>query len=307
MGGTKITRKTLRLPSPVDGLSLAVEKMEPAGGIRGIVQISHGMAEHKERYEDFMTFLAENGYLCVIHDHRGHGGSVRRPEDLGYFYTEDPAALAEDLYAVTAMIRAEHPQVPLYLFSHSMGTLVARSYLKRHDRALSGLVLCGPPTRNPLVGLALALAGLTRGKALAARRGRLLNRLTFGGAYRRFGGENQWLSSDPEQVARYQRDPLCGFIFTNNGMLNLYRLQQAAFDPADWQVANPGLPVLLMAGSDDPVIGSEARFFELKDFLNRLGYRQVDAKLYPGLRHELLNERDRSAVYRDVLQFLQGC
>ena len=145
MGGAKITRKTLRLPSPVDGLSLAVEKMEPAGGIRGIVQISHGMAEHKERYEDFMTFLAENGYLCVIHDHRGHGGSVRRPEDLGYFYTEDPAALAEDLYAVTAMIRAKHPQVPLYLFSHSMGTLVARSYLKRHDRALSGLVLCGKP------------------------------------------------------------------------------------------------------------------------------------------------------------------
>ena len=168
-------------------------------------------------------------------------------------------------------------------------------------------MLCGPPTRNPLVGLALGLAGLTRGKALEARRGRLLNRLTFGGAYRRFGGENQWLSSDPEQVARYQRDPLCGFIFTNNGMLNLYRLQQAAFDPAGWQVANPELPVLLMAGSDDPVIGSETRFFELKDFLNRLGYRQVDTKLYPGLRHELLNERDRSAVYRDVLQFLQGC
>ena len=90
MGGAKITRKTLRLPSPVDGLSLAVEKMEPAGGIRGIVQISHGMAEHKERYEDFMTFLAENGYLCVIHDHRGHGGSVRRPEDLAIFIPRTP-------------------------------------------------------------------------------------------------------------------------------------------------------------------------------------------------------------------------
>ena len=118
--------KKQTLFSPFDGLSLSVAISEPQGAPIGIIQFSHGMAEHKERYFPFMEYLSENGYICVIHDHRGHGGSVKSDKDYGYFYTEDIWAIVEDLHEVSVVIKEQYPYLPLYLFSHSMSTLVAR-------------------------------------------------------------------------------------------------------------------------------------------------------------------------------------
>lgn len=117
-----MNREKRRILSEFDQLSLEMEVIEPEK-IKGIVQISHGMAEHKERYEPFMEYLAGHGYLSVIHDHRGHGGSVNNRQELGYFYTEDSQAMVEDLYQITKWIKKEYPDKPIYLFSHSMGTL----------------------------------------------------------------------------------------------------------------------------------------------------------------------------------------
>ena len=113
---------------------------------RAIVQVSHGMCEHKERYLPFLQFLAEHGFVCVIHDHRGHGGSVRQPEDLGYFYPDGGVALVSDLYQVSRWVRRKYPELPLFLFGHSMGSLAVRCYLKRYPDQLSGLFVCGSPS-----------------------------------------------------------------------------------------------------------------------------------------------------------------
>ena len=133
--------------SRADGLKLEVLVTEPpeGRGLRGILQISHGMCEHKERYLDFMEYISSLGFACLIHDHRGHGASVRAEGDLGYMYGGGASALLADLHQLTGTARERWPGLPVVLFGHSMGSLAARCYAKRWDNELHELILCGPP------------------------------------------------------------------------------------------------------------------------------------------------------------------
>ena len=149
--------KTVQIISSFDGLSLEILCVESENP-KGIVQISHGMAENKERYLPFMEFLSEHGYIAVIHDHRGHGKSIRKKEDLGYFYNGKEKAIVEDLHQITLWTKEQYPNLPVYLLGHSMGTLVARNYIKSYDDEIKKLVLTGPPCKNPGVHAGLALA-----------------------------------------------------------------------------------------------------------------------------------------------------
>ena len=127
-------KKTVYLTSKQDGLKLHVLLMEPEQSPKGIVQICHGMAEHKERYEPFMQMLCSNGYISVIHDHRGHGKSVKDVVDLGYFYDDSGKAIIEDAHQVTTWMKERYgEELPYHLFGHSMGSLVVRCYLKKYD------------------------------------------------------------------------------------------------------------------------------------------------------------------------------
>ena len=126
----------------LQGLLVLPEQKPP----RAVFQVAHGMCEHKERYLPFLQEMADHGYACVIHDHRGHGGSVRQTEDLGYFYPDGGPALVSDLYQVTRWIREQYPELPLYLFGHSMGSLAVRCYLKRYPDVPDGVFVCGSPS-----------------------------------------------------------------------------------------------------------------------------------------------------------------
>ena len=120
--------KTAQIISSYDGLSLEILCVESENP-KGIVQISHGMAENKERYLPFMEFLSEHGYTAVMHDHRGHGKSVRKQEDLGYFYNGKEKAIVEDLHQITLWIKEEYPNLPVYLLGHSMN-FSCQNYIK---------------------------------------------------------------------------------------------------------------------------------------------------------------------------------
>lgn len=297
-----------QVTSPADGLQLAGLLVGPDHEARGIVQFSHGMEEHKERYLEFMTYLATHGYVCAIHDHRGHGQSVRDVSDLGYFYENGAEAIVEDVAAVQAELRRRFPGLPLVLFGHSMGSLVVRRFIQQRDGDIQGLVVCGAPGANPATGTALFLIN-----ALSAVRGdhaksRLLQQLVFGGYTKGLPGSHplRWLSANEENVAAYDDDELCGFAFTLNGYANLMHLVQDAFALDGWAMDAPDLPILFVAGADDPVIGGEKGWLASQQFLRDRGYTQVRGTLYPGLRHEILNEREREKVYADVLGFIDG-
>lgn len=301
--------KTGTIQSADGKLTLHLLVVLPEGTPKGIVQMSHGMSEHKERYLPFLEYLAENGYVAVIHDHRGHGDSVLTEEDYGYFYDDTGKEIVNDLLAVTHYVKAAFPRLPVYLFGHSMGTLVARNYIKEHDGEIEKLILCGPPSQND--------GGVKAGMLLVHRlekrfgdryRAEGVDKLVFGGYNRKFHEsqvQNRWVCSVPEEVERYNSDPKCGFTFTLNGFKNLFQLLKGCYEKSGWGMENPRLPILFLGGSDDPVIGGGHGFHKQITFLKGRGYENITGKLYSGKRHELLNEDNRTDVYRDILTFLQ--
>ncbi len=293
-----------KIQSSKDNLILEMAISGPQITPIGIVQLVHGMSEHKERYFKFMDYLSARGYVCVIHDHRGHGASVKDSSHLGYFYTEDISFIVDDAFQVTEYIKAKYTKLGISIFSHSMGTLVARNYLKKYDDQIDKIILCGPPTKNGLVNIALTLATITKTLYGKYDPNKFLDKLSLRAYNKGCDVKNGWISSDVETVDEYNRDGLCGFTFTTNGFINLYKLLKEAFIKQDWDVKNPSLPIFLIAGADDPVIQSEKKFYELKDFLNGLGYKNILSKLYKHKRHELLNEIGLKDIYKDILDFL---
>lgn len=293
--------------SPIDRLRLSGLCALPQGQPVGIVQLVHGMSEHKERYLPLMRFLTSLGYCCYIHDHRGHGASVRAPEDLGYFYRGGAHALVEDTFEVTQLAKRQHPALPYFLLGHSMGSLVVRAYLKRHDGQLDGLIVCGCPSNNPAAGLgkvlARTLALLWGGRHIS----HLLQAMAFGSFNRRFEpacSPNAWVCSDEAVVQAYDQDPLCGFPFTLDGFTALFELVQAVYDPSGWQLARRSLPIHFISGAEDPCLIGRKQFVAALGTLQLAGYERVSYRLYPEMRHEILNERHREQVFEDLARTL---
>ena len=251
------------IKSSSDGLKIELAYTIPQNEIKGIVQISHGMAEHKERYFKFMEYLSNNGYVCVINDHRGHGNSVKDKKDLGYFYTEDTNFIIDDLHDITKYIKKKFPNSKLYLFSHSMGTLVARGYMQKYDDEIEKIILCGTPTKNPFTPFAIFMAYVFKVIGMGKKTNKILNHLTFASYNKGYNSENEWLSKNPENISIYNDDELCGFIFTTNGFINLYKLLKRAFEPQKYEVKNKDLDIFFIAGENDPVIQSNQKFKNL--------------------------------------------
>lgn len=294
------------IESSSDGLKIELAYSIPEKDVKGIVQFSHGMAEHKERYFNLMEYFSNNGYVCVINDHRGHGKSVKDKKDLGYFYTEDTNFIINDLHDVTLYIKEKFPTPKLYLFSHSMGTLVARGYMQKYDNEIEKIILCGTPTKNPFTSFAIIMAYFFKSIGMGKKPNKILNYLTFNSYNKGYQSENEWLSKNPTNISIYNDDELCGFTFTTNGFINLYKLLKRAFDAKLYKVQNKNLEIFLMAGDNDPVIQSVKKFKQLEKFLNKLGYKNIKSKLYPDLRHEILNEEEYEQIYSDILDFIKG-
>ncbi len=300
--------KKFTLYSKFDKLAIAGLVIEPQNSPKGIVQLVHGMAERKERYLPFMQFLAENGYVCVCHDHRGHGESVLENQPLGFFGDYDGEAVVEDTFLVTEYIKKEYPRLPLALFGHSMGSMIVRCYLQTHDREIQKLIVCGSPSANPLAGTAVLVEKCIRLFRGATYKSKTLKHLSTGAASKKFHAEGSgaWLSRDREHVEKYVADPKCGFIFTCNGYENLFKLLKRTYQKKKYRVQNPDLPIHFVAGGEDPIIVSEKKWRASIAFLQKAGYTQVTGKLYEGMRHEILGELGREEVFADLLAFIEG-
>lgn len=277
--------------------SIFLPKRKPIG----IVQIIHGMCEHKERYYDFMKFLSNNGYIAVIHDQKGHGLSCK---ELGYFGS-DFNVLEKDAYEVTKYLKKEYKGLKITLLGHSMGSLVARKYIQKHDNDIEKLILSGAPTYNPLSNVGLLMAGIIGIIKTDKYRSSFLNNITFMNYNKGYDLKNSWLSSNKKVVEEYNNDEYCGYIFTINGFKLLYNLMKDCFKKSKYELKNKNLNILLLAGKDDPVITSEKKFNALYSFIKNIGYYNVKKKLYDGMRHEILNEMNNKLVYDDILTFLK--
>ena len=297
-----------KITSQVDGLELELLVVEPEE-VRAVVQISHGMCEHKERYLEFMRFLADHGVASIIHDHRGHGASVKSLNDLGYMYGQGAKGLVEDLRQITRYARKCWTGVPLILLGHSMGSLAVRVYAKQNDSGIDGLIVCGSPSKNPMLQLGIAIASVQKRFLGDRHRCKFLEMISFGPYAAKFRKEKSrfaWGCSDPDVVRRYEESILCGFTFTADGYLTLFELMKETYSRDGWACGNPKLPILFLGGEEDPCIGGSRRFAHAVRCMRRAGYNHVKARLYPEMRHEILLEKARESVYQDTLHFIEG-
>lgn len=295
------------IQSEFDNLPLDVLIMSPSHP-KGIIQISHGMCEHKERYLDFMNFMYQNDFVCIIHDHRGHGKSVYSANDLGYFYQDGDKGIVEDLHQLTVYIRKQYPTLPLYLFGHSMGSLVVRCYLKKYDDLIDGLIVCGSPSINKAAGIGIQLAKYYQRNKGGHFRPPLIQKIAFDSFNKAFDKHtpNSWICSDKEIVKAYNQNPLCHFVFTANGFECLFKLMQNCYSHDEWSLKNENLPIHFIAGENDPCIVNEKKFNEAVSFLRKCGYHDVSSQLFANMQHEILNELEHIKVYQHILNTINS-
>ena len=311
-----ILMKEFQHISEADGLPLSALRAEPedAADVRGAAIIVHGMCEHKGRYEPFVRFLAERGYIVTIFDLRGHGGSVRSTEDLGYLYEGGYRAMLSDIHGMVVAAKAYTfertglTDLPFVMIAHSMGTLCARCYLREHDDEIDKLVLLGCPSKATGMKAGLALVkGMIAAKGDRAR-SKLADSIVGGSFEKAFAKEHTpyaWTNSDPEQVRIYNEDPLCGYTFTLNGYKNLIEMMILTYTEGGFTPRNKDLPIRFFSGADDPCAISKQKLGDAIRLLRKQGYRNTKGRRYPGMRHEILRERDKETVWKDILAFLQ--
>ncbi len=284
----------------------------PEGAVRGVVQLVHGMAEHKERYEPFARFLNGCGFAVCINDHVGHGQSVASKADWGHLPLEGGAAvLVEDVHALRGLMQERFGvDTPYVLFGHSMGSFVVRSYLACHGAGLSGAIISG--TGNQAV--ALSRVGNLLARIMAGVNGdrycsTLLDNMGAGSYSKAIADARtpfDWLNTDPDQVDIYIADEACGFMFDVGGYASLTDLTAQVAKPACAAAVPDGLPILFISGEEDPVGGCGKGVREAAALLTQNSSAQVTVILYPGMRHEILNEPGHQTVYHDVSEWLDG-
>ena len=286
-----------------------VRKCLPDCPPRAVIQIEHGIAEHINRYDDFACFLAENGFVVVGDDHLGHGQTITDPADLGFFADSDGwNYVVKDMDKLRDLMHREYPDLPYIFFGHSMGSFLTRTYLIEHPDKYDAAIISGTGQQ----GKALVFAGYTAAnlmvRKLGARGdGQKLNDMAFGSYCKKIPNPRtpfDWLSRDAANVDKYIEDPLCGFV----AKVSLYRDMMSGIrfigNQKNVDKMNKEAPIYFMSGEEDPVgdygAGVEKAY---KSFCDA-GIKDVMIRLYPGGRHEMLNEINRQDVYRDILKWL---
>ena len=301
--------KSFSFPSTNGTTTLAAYQVCPAGTPRAMVQISHGMCEYFGRYEAFAKFLAEEGFLVFGHDHLGHGHSAPTPEDLGFTNPGGGAhCLVEDVFRLSQKMKEEHPDLPLILFGHSMGSFIAREVLARHGDFYHAAVICGTGGPDTPAAAGKLLAALIMKCKGERHRSSLLKSIAFSGYNKRFEkgcDPNAWLTRDASVVERYNADPFCTYVFTTRAFHDLFTLVDWVSKKDHASRLPKDLPLLVVSGKEDPV-GAWGRGVEKvwERFL-AAGMTDVTLQLRPDMRHEILNELEKEQVWSDLLQWME--
>lgn len=274
---------------------------------KGVVQISHGMAEHARRYDNFANYLNKNGYIVFADDHRAHGQTSTKQSTKGvkgYHKGDIYFDTVQDEVAITAYLKEKYG-LPVVLLGHSYGSFIAQRYLELDNEA-AGVILSGSARMDATILAGGAALSKMQYKLLGGEKtATLLDKLSFGSYNKPFKADKTdfaWLSRDKEQVRKYIFDEQCGYVmsiaffnFFLNGLKQVYK-------PENLAKVNKDKPIGIFSGDCDPVGGKKGKFVTaLYEQFKNLGVKDVTVKLYPDARHEILNEINNAEVYADFL------
>ncbi|HEX5296506.1 MAG TPA: alpha/beta hydrolase [Streptosporangiaceae bacterium] len=279
-----------------DGTRIAAYRWDPTGEPRAVVQLTHGMGEHAQRYEHVAKALNDAGFVVYAQDHRGHGASARRqgadPGALGDLGKGGWAGLVDDIGLLSAHIRAEHPGLPLILLGHSMGSFAVQQYLFDHSDAADGVVLTGTAAIDLLEGA----LDLDQPIDLSA----------FNAPFQPARTDYDWLSRDEAMVDAYVADPRCGFGIDTGSARAMFAGARPGADPAQVAAIRPDLPLYIAVGEADPVNGGLALLTPLAERYRAADLTDVTVRTYPDARHEILNETNRDQVIAELIGWIDG-
>jgi alpha-beta hydrolase superfamily lysophospholipase len=274
----------------------------------GVVQISHGMAEHLGRYEHFINYLNEEGFHVIIHNHRGHGDRLVDGK-VGFFASENGwAFLVDDLIAIHDWAVKQYPELPHILLGHSMGSWVAMSALQKVTDFNVALISGSSKPKALETFVQKLLVRFESMRLGASGYSNFLHKTIFGGFNAKFkdtDSPNDWLSRDKASVDSYTKDPLCGFVVSNQLWLDVIEGVSDIFISDNLGLLSKEMPVLVFSGSEDPVGGMGKGTAELHSSLIESGCKST-LLLIQGARHETLNETDKMDTYQHVINFLKN-
>lgn len=290
-------------------LNVVIWKPQNNNKVKAVLQISHGMIEFIERYDEFATYLVQNGYAVVGHDHLGHGSTVNNQDEWGYFVEQEASqTVVEDVYRVTCKIKEIFPDTKLILLGHSMGSFIARRYLMTYGKELDAAIIMGTGSQPKL----MLIAGKLIIKVLKLiygdkHRSKFIEKVMFGAYNKRFSDNRngkEWLTKDEEIRKWYCNEPGCSFLFTLNGYELI--LETLGFIQRQTNIDKipKNLPIYIVAGKDDPVGNYGKGVERVYNVYKKTGIKDISIRLYENDRHEILNETDRQMVYKDILTWL---
>lgn len=280
----------------------------PRGGVRAVIQISHGMCEHIGRYEEFAGYMSRRGILICGNDHLGHGDSVRTPEDFGFFGEDNGwRYIVRDLRTLTRIIKNRYGGVPYFLLGHSMGSFAVRAYISDFDEKIDGCILLGTNGGESIARLGEAVCRQMIKKNGPRFRSETLDKLSSG-LYNDRIPDNRthldWTTRDAAEVDRIIADKKADFIFTASGFLDLVLLLSYVTS-SGWAAEVPkGLPILLASGDADPVGNYGRGVMRVFEALSAEGCN-AEIKLYAGFRHELLHEKGKEEIFAELYNWTE--
>lgn len=301
--------KHFQIPSNDGVHKLHVAVWEPATQIKAILQISHGMVEFIERYDGFANYLNQKGIMVVGNDHLGHGQTAGCDDDLGYFCPKDMSkTVVDDLHSVMLAMKEKYPEIPYFLMGHSMGSFMARRFIMTYGKELTGAVISGTglqPAAMLMTGK--SIAGLIRIFKSDRYRSKLMQKICFSGYNKRIHPlrtPNDWLTRDTEIVDWYNQNKYCTFLFSINGYRTLFEVLTFVQKKENIKKIPSRLPLLLVAGGQDPVGNYGKNVREIYEYYKKLGVRDITCKIYEEDRHEICNELDKLTVYEDIAKWI---
>ncbi|WP_310603924.1 alpha/beta hydrolase [Anaerosporobacter sp.] len=306
-----VEKQYLKVPSKdgIHKLNVVVWKPQAGSEIKAVLQISHGMIEFIERYDDFARYLVENGYAVVGHDHLGHGSTARNEDEWGYFARKNASqTVVDDVYQVTRKIRKMYPNTKLVLLGHSMGSFIARRYLMTYGKKIDAAIIMGTASQ-PKIAIVGGKAIIKVLKCIYGdkHRSKFIENIMFGLYNSHFSKDRngkEWLTKDDKIREWYCNEPGCTFKFTLNGYELILETIGYIQKQSNINKIPKDLPIHIVAGKEDPVGNYGKGVEHVYNVYRKAGVKDISVHLYDNDRHEILNETDRQLVYKDILNWL---
>ncbi len=281
-------------------------RWEPEGKPIGIVQFIHGMTEHAGRYEELAKILTAQGYLCIAEDHHGHGYTAPTTNKLGIL-PSDWKEIANDIHAVSKIVKKEYPDLELFIIGNSWGSYLAQYYIEKWGSEISGCILVGTSGAQPNLKFIRFFSTMmsffkkdSPGKFLAKRLFGIYNQ-----HFKPIKTDFDWFSSDSKEVDKFIKDPRTGFIPSNGFFRELAKLLLYIWDTKNERKIPKNLPIYIMAGKEDSVSFGTHLISPLIKRYEDYGIKDVSWKYYSDARHDIFHELNRKEVFEDLLKWIE--